>query len=131
MIWNICGKISGVCSCFGWCLEHLPGDFPGFVAVSALLWNILGSFFSGFCSCFGGFMEHLPEVYLEFATDDLVTKYHHTNLSCLRQSRRRQTSLALKAPRAFNLSKLGAPSCFRALNRSAQAGRRANARKVQ
>ena len=125
MIWNICGKISGVCSCFGWCLEHLPGDFPGFVAVSALLWNILGSFFSGFCSCFGGFMEHLPEVYLEFATDDLVTKYHHTNLSCLRQSRRRQTSLALKAPRAFNLSKLGAPNCFRALNRSAQAGRRA------
>ena len=106
MIWNICGKISGVCSCFGWCLEHLPGDFPGFVAVSALLWNILGSFFSGFCSCFGGFMEHLPEVYLEFAADDLVTKYHHTNLPCLRQSRRRQTSLALKALRAFNLSKL-------------------------
>ncbi|KXA18421.1 hypothetical protein HMPREF3208_01365 [Gardnerella vaginalis] len=26
------------------------------------------------------------------------------------------------------LSKLGAPSCFRVLNRSAQAGRRANAR---
>ncbi|WP_250310165.1 hypothetical protein [Gardnerella sp. Marseille-Q2328] len=27
---------------------------------------------------------------------------NHTNLPCLRQSRRRQTSLALKAPRAFN-----------------------------
>ena len=40
---------------------------------------------------------------------------NHTNLSCLRQSKRRQTSLALKAPRAFNLSKLGAPSCFRTL----------------
>ena len=50
---------------------------------------------------------------------------YYTNLPCLRQSRRRQTSLALKAPRAFNLSKLGAPNCFRALNRSAQAGRRA------
>ncbi len=53
---------------------------------------------------------------------------HRRNPShCLRQSRRRQTSLALKAHRAFNLSKLGAPSCFRALNRSAQADRRANA----
>ncbi|WP_250310114.1 hypothetical protein [Gardnerella sp. Marseille-Q2328] len=51
---------------------------------------------------------------------------NHTNLPCLRQSRRRQTSLALKARGAFNLSKLGAPSCFRALNRSAKAGRRAH-----
>ena len=57
-------------------------------------------------------------------TTELPMNYH-TNLPCLRQSRRRQTSLALKAPRAFNLSKLGAPSCLRALNRSAQAGRRA------
>ena len=47
---------------------------------------------------------------------NLVSKYHHATLSCLRQSRRRQTSLALKAPRAFNLSKLGAPNCFRAHN---------------
>ncbi len=45
---------------------------------------------------------------------NLVSKYHHTNLPCLRQSRRRQTSLALKAHRAFNLSKLGAPNCLRA-----------------
>ena len=59
---------------------------------------------------------------------NLVSKYHHTNLPCLRQSRRRQTSLALKAHRAFNLSKLGAPSCFRARYAlSAQADRRANA----
>ncbi|WP_250309916.1 hypothetical protein [Gardnerella sp. Marseille-Q2328] len=27
---------------------------------------------------------------------------YYTDLPCLRQSRRRQTSLALKAPRAFN-----------------------------
>ncbi len=37
------------------------------------------------------------------------------------------TELALKAPRAFNFEQAHAPSCFRALNRSAQAGRRANA----
>ena len=98
---------------------------PAFVAVSALLWNILGSFFSGFCSCFGEFMEHLPEVYLEFAADDLVTKYHHTNLPCLRQSRRRQTSLALKAPRAFNLSKLTLRVAFARYALSASADRRA------
>ncbi|WP_250309578.1 hypothetical protein [Gardnerella sp. Marseille-Q2328] len=50
------------------------------------------------------------------ANHNLAPKYHHTTLPCLRQSRRRQTSLALKAPRAFNLSKLGAPNCFRARN---------------
>ncbi|RFD79926.1 hypothetical protein AXE77_06225 [Gardnerella vaginalis] len=64
-------------------------------------------------------------VYLEFGADDLVTKYHHTNLPCLRQSRRRQTSLALKAPRAFNLSKLTLRVAFARYALSASAGRRA------
>ena len=51
----------------------------------------------------------------------------HTNLPCLRQSRRRQTSLALKAHRAFNLSKLTLRVASARYAQSAKAGRRANA----
>ena len=27
VLWNICGRISGICCYFGGFLEHLPGDF--------------------------------------------------------------------------------------------------------
>ena len=49
--------------------EHLPefssafvADFPGFVAVLVVLWNICGRI-SCVCCCFGGFLEHFPEIY--------------------------------------------------------------------
>jgi len=61
VFWNISRKIPGVCCYFGGFVEHLPGDFPAFVATSADFWNILRSFFSGICCCFGGFVEHLRE----------------------------------------------------------------------
>ena len=47
LFWPFCGTFAG--------------EFPGFVAVLAVLWNICGSFFSGKCCCFGGFLEHLRE----------------------------------------------------------------------
>ena len=69
ILWNICGSFfSGICCCFGRFMEHLreifrhlllfwpffgtfAGDFPAFVAVLAVFWNICGSFFSGICCC--------------------------------------------------------------------------------
>ncbi|WP_421777906.1 hypothetical protein [Gardnerella sp. KA00747] len=66
VFWNICGKISGVCCCFGGFLEHLrenlrrlllfwwffgtfAGKSPAFVAVLAFLWNICRKI-SGVCA---------------------------------------------------------------------------------
>ena len=77
VFWNICGKNSGKCCCFGRFLEHLrefsrhlllfwwffgtfAGKTPANVAVLAVLWNICGNFPS-VCCCFGRFLEHLPE----------------------------------------------------------------------
>ncbi|WP_250310203.1 hypothetical protein [Gardnerella sp. Marseille-Q2328] len=58
---------------------------------------------------------------------EILPQMFHTNLPCLRQSRRRQTSLALKAHRAFNLSKLTLRVASARYAQSAKAGRRANA----
>ena len=58
-------------------------------------------------------------------------KPNHTNLPCLRQSRRRQTSLALKAHRAFNPEQarrselLSRALCCAQACRSANSSRRA------
>ncbi len=46
VLWNICGRISGICCYFGGFVEHLPGDFPAFVVVLAVFWNICRSFTS-------------------------------------------------------------------------------------
>ena len=66
-MWNICGRISGVCCCFGGFLEHLrefflrkmllfwwffgtfAGKSPAFVVVLVVLWNICGKI-SGVCA---------------------------------------------------------------------------------
>ena len=48
---------------FGYFVEHLPGDSPGFVAVLANLWNIRRRF-SGVCCRFCVVWKHLPEISL-------------------------------------------------------------------
>ncbi|WP_250310154.1 hypothetical protein [Gardnerella sp. Marseille-Q2328] len=57
-MWNICGRISGVCCCFGGFLEHLRENLRHLL----LFWWFFGTFageFSGICCCFGVFVEHL------------------------------------------------------------------------
>ena len=47
VLWNICGKNSGVCCCFGGFVEHLRGNFR----VLLLFWLFCGTFageFPGF-----------------------------------------------------------------------------------
>ena len=37
VLWNICGKNSGVCCCFGRFLEHSPENLPGFCSLTRYL----------------------------------------------------------------------------------------------
>ncbi|WP_421777866.1 hypothetical protein [Gardnerella sp. KA00747] len=45
---------------FWWFFGTFAGEFPAFVAVLVVLWNICRRI-SGVCCCFGGFVEHLRE----------------------------------------------------------------------
>ena len=106
---------------------------PAFVVVLAVLWNICRKI-PGVCCCFCVFVEHSPEFFLRqmFKITSKQTTETRAQLAyCTRASFRtssdtRAESNLHQCPKTGKMRHArSATSCFRALNRSAQAGRRA------
>ena len=89
--WNILRSFfSGICCCFGRFLEHLreklrhlllfwpffgtfAGEFPAFVAILVVFWNICRKI-PGICCCFRRFLEHSPEIFLRRFRSELLSR---------------------------------------------------------